>query len=396
MGKAKTWEEYKAECETIAKDGIKVLDFVEPWKGCKTKLVCSCLQHGIWSSTEIKSFISYNVSCPICAKVPKSRLSSWEMEKPNLIKIAKNRSLELLGFISPWLGAKTKLILSCLEHGRYETTSLDNFKHGRGCPKCRTKKTKERSTIPDEQHVEDFTKTGVFPFGVKFYRSNKLLCGEKYKRSWEYFCPVCYNDEYGRAGVCDGIFTSTRSSLKRGMLACRCSPNYKYTKEQWEFKIRKECLKRKGKFLGWSGKGYGESHKFKYSCEIHGEQNLNVKSFMRGSGCPQCAGHCHQQCYINVVHDGDLPVSIKFGIAKDAERRLNRQNSRNLFQMQTLMVYSFGSVMTCKSAEFACKKELGKSWLTKKELRDGYTETTSIQNLDKIIEIYERFGGIRL
>lgn len=33
--------------------------------------------------------------------------------------------------------------------------------------------------------------------------------------------------------------------------------------------------------------------------------------------------------------------------------------------------------------------------MTRTELKDGWTETTSTANYDKIVEIYERFGGTK-
>lgn len=91
-----------------------------------------------------------------------------------------------------------------------------------------------------------------------------------------------------------------------------------------------------------------------------------------------------------------MPVALKFGIANDSVFRLKGQNSRNLFQMQQIAAYELTSVESCKAAERACLVELDCGILSSRELKDGYTETTSIQNLEEIIGIYERFGGVKV
>lgn len=66
MPKAKTWEEYKAECEAVAKPGITILGWVGEWKGNSTKLKCRCDKHGEWSTTPIYRF-KKGVGCFKCA-----------------------------------------------------------------------------------------------------------------------------------------------------------------------------------------------------------------------------------------------------------------------------------------------------------------------------------------
>ena len=43
-----------------------------------------------------------------------------------------------------------------------------------------------------------------------------------------------------------------------------------------------------------------------------------------------------------------------------------------------------------------CRRELDCGVLSKEEFPDGYTETTWVYNLDKIVEIYERNGGVKI
>ena len=64
--------------------------------------------------------------------------------------------------------------------------------------------------------------------------------------------------------------------------------------------------------------------------------------------------------------------------------------------MRQIGIWQFSDVKSCKDAEKHIKKNIKCKIFTKQEVPHGYTETTSINNMNKIIEIYERFGGVRV
>lgn len=312
MAKVKTWDDHKAECEAIAKGGIKILGFVGEWKGSLTKLRCSCSLHGEWS-----------------------------------------------------------------------TTTITNFKAGKSCPECGKGTLKE-----DSYHIENFISTGKFTKGTEFRRISSVI--------WEYTCPVCSKDEYVKAGVCSGVFRSTHKGLAVGKLRCRCSSSFRYTRAQWEYRISVSCRERGYEFLGFIEEGDLKSRSvFEYSCPLHGVQKSTPSLFLRGYACPLCAGHSQREGYINAVVDGTTPAAIKFGVSVKSDKRIRKQNQRNTLQMRCLHVYDFETVDNCKGAEKACLSEMECGILSKRELQDGWSETTSIANLEKIMGIYERFGGVR-
>lgn len=323
MPKAKTWEQYKTECEAVAKPGVTVLGWVGEWRGCHTKVKCTCTKHGEWCST-----------------------------------------------------------------------SITNFLVGCGCPRCKHEAIKGGIQMPDATHIAQFMSTGKFKEGTNFKRNLNKSDKPGQRTYWDYTCPVCSKDEYTQAGLCNGVFTAQIYNLKMGKLACRCSKAYRYTKEQWEYRLTKECENRGYVFVGWKGKSWGDKSKFIYECQQHGEQNATPNYFLTGSGCPLCAGHNQQQCYINVVKDGDLPVALKIGIAKDSDVRLKRQNVGNLFQMGRLALYNFTTIEECKAAEQECKTVLERGIVSKQDMPDGWTETVALTDYDKVVSIYERFGGV--
>ena len=395
MPKAKTWEEYKAECEAVAKPGITILGWVGEWKGNSTKLLCSCELHGKWTTTNIGNFRTGS-SCPACARlrVTEKQTPEWEDEL-KLCEQVKKDGISILGFIPPYTGTKTKLRLCCEEHGEWSTTAIIQFKKGISCPKCGRKTTGEVNSKSDEEHISEFFSTGAFKDGCKFWRSPKLTSSGR-AQYWYSTCPICSEDEFVKAGLCTGVFESCMGHLKRGAVPCRCSDAHRFTKAQWEYLLAKECENRGYVFVGWRGKRWGSRFKFSYECPLHGEQSTTSKNLLKGQGCSLCAGHNQQQCYINLVKDGSLPVALKVGISCKSDARLRQQNLRNLFQMAQIAVYEFPTVESCKAAEKACLSEIRCGVLSARELQDGYTETVALTDYDKVVSIYERFGGVRV
>lgn len=58
--------------------------------------------------------------------------------------------------------------------------------------------------------------------------------------------------------------------------------------------------------------------------------------------------------------------------------------------------WEFPDVSSCKKAEKEVKLSIQTAVIDKELMRDGWTETCWPHEIDKIIKIYEDFGGIRL
>lgn len=386
---AKTWEQYKAECEAVAKPGITVLGWVGEWNGNKTKLKLACELHGEWSTTTITNFIKRG-TCPTCSRlrVTEKQTPEWEDEL-KLCEQVKKDGISILGFIPPYTGTKTKLRLCCEEHGEWSTTAIIQFKKGISCPKCGRKTAGEVNSKSDEEHISEFFSTGVFKEGCKFWRSPKLTPAG-WAMYWYHTCPICSEDEFVKAGLCTGVFESYVSHLKEGLCGCRCSDFPSYTKEQQDYRTKLKCkefgytfIDRKGKFVT-------------YSCPEHGIRTVNWQSLMQGHGCPGCAGQNQRQAYINTVFDGSSPVAYKLGISRDSDMRLKDQNRLNKLQMARVTLYEFPSPQLCRGAEATCKKDLECGIVSKQDMPDGWTETVALTDYDKVVSIYERFGGVRV
>ncbi|UTS53779.1 hypothetical protein UES1_412 [Escherichia phage UE-S1] len=108
-----------------------------------------------------------------------------------------------------------------------------------------------------------------------------------------------------------------------------------------------------------------------------------------------CNGNTQQQGYINLVLDNDIPIALKYGITSNTEVREKTQNRNSIYDIVNCGVWEFESSLLCKSAEAECKRTFSPV-LEAREMKDGYTETTSPLDIDKIIEIYENWGGVRI
>lgn len=316
---------------------------------------------------------------------------SWEQYKEECQPIAESKQIQILGWTGEWKGVNTKLDLLCHCGYKWDTTSINNFKRGSGCPLCGYENTRKAQTISDDQHIADFFSTGKFKEGTIFTNTGERKGCDPV---WMVQCPVCSHDEYVKAGLCDGKFYMTRGNLKYGYLPCRCSASYRYTAEQITYKVRKKIEKKGYVWIGWITKP-SSIGKFKYICKSHGEQKGTANNLLNiGQGCPQCANKNQQQAYINYIYDEqDIICALKFGIANNSNRRMKEQNSHNVFTMKQHQVWHFPTVKQCQNAEKYCKKVLNTEAVSKYSMPDGYTETVELSCMASIQNIYKLYGG---
>lgn len=106
-----------------------------------------------------------------------------------------------------------------------------------------------------------------------------------------------------------------------------------------------------------------------------------------------CSRHSQKEAYINIVYDGSFPVALKFGISKSSETRVKNQNRQSLYRVENHTVFRFEDAAHCKASERECKQQLTCGILSKHEMPDGWSETTYLNNIDKIKQIYLKYGG---
>lgn len=135
-------------------------------------------------------------------------------------------------------------------------------------------------------------------------------------------------------------------------------------------------------------------HVYCPDCETEGEALAG--DLQQGKRPCLCSPSRQRECYINLLYDGDFVVAVKFGIANNSASRLKKQSYKCIYDIQQHSVWSFPDKISCLKAERDCLKELICGIIPKAEMSDGWTETTFIENIVLIENIYTRNGGVRL
>lgn len=279
--------------------------------------------------------------------------------------------------------------LLCNQHGLFKKFLGHVLYKESGCQQCAKEAASDRMRgksptaaidsirKTDDYFIQKFKATTAFASGTTFQKLNTL--------KWEVYCPVC--DVKNECWV---------SSLERGILSCKCMKAIRYTPEERNSQLEEECKVRGYEFAGWKESGEVRAYnKIKVLCKDHGEFYPSATNFLKGRGCPSCSGKNQRECYINIIKDGELPIALKFGIAKNSATRVGSQNKKSAYIVENYAVWYFTDVFSCKDAERVCKQTLLCGILSKLEMPDGHSETTSVLNLEKIIQIYESKGGVR-
>ena len=135
-----------------------------------------------------------------------------------------------------------------------------------------------------------------------------------------------------------------------------------------------------------------------FTCGDCGEsvRGIHSSSLEKGIRHCYCDNYKDQNAYINIIYDGDIPVAAKFGISVKPRDRLARQNKTSKYKLENYGIWRFLDRRACFKSENDCFNTLECGILPKYDMPDGYTETTWIHNIDKIVNIYENNGGLHV
>lgn len=293
------------------------------------------------------------------------------------------------------------IVQECPIHGEWDTGTMGNLlTKNTGCPKCKAVSTGKRCS---ETYIID---EDVITQGFK----DKLPPTLRFK-SW-------LGDYYGTRTPAEiecilhnrVIEISTKNiwqKLNSNQLVRICPDcvyeNIKDTNSISEAQatalIKDLVDTDQTEFRGFVGNYEGVSKtKLKVYCKEHGETFTRVYGNLKNAAhpCPVCAAGNQIYAYMNIVLQEDLPITLKFGITGNPNRRLLHQNYSNSLKMEALSLFKFTSRQQSFAAEFECKKVLECRVIDRALMPDGWTETTYIYNLDKIKEIYKRHGGVEV
>lgn len=127
-------------------------------------------------------------------------------------------------------------------------------------------------------------------------------------------------------------------------------------------------------------------------CQSWGITTLN--SLKKGCRSCKCSKHRQKEAYVNFIFDNENLLAIKFGIANNTVSRLKDHIKNTSLDVINHLIYTFPNTGSCKLAEKLCKQTLVCGVVEEQLFSDGYTETTFPSNIDKIVKIYEDYGGV--
>lgn len=201
--------------------------------------------------------------------------------------------------------------------------------------------------------------------------------------------------------------TTIHSFAINGVGCIKCMPSAVGSRLRWDEKtilskiqdaIAKDGFRRE--FIGFDtpdGHHKNTNGNIKIKCKICGITSSILCSSLlfKKYGCGNCrvGASSDNHCYINLISDGETPKCLKFGISVDPLSRLKNQNGLCIYDMSQLFVYRMPDRESCIKAEAECLKSLDCGFLTKAEMKDGYTETTHLNNLEHLQETFKSFGG---
>lgn len=211
--------------------------------------------------------------CPECKKVKaKSRMLSG---KESLLTRAIKKHNNWYSYTKTdfELSIKSKVVITCPEHGDFSCTIATHVYQGTGCVMCATNKIKKALTKTTEQFIAE---SQVIHDGFYTYAKTKyVLNHEKVIIT----CPV------------HGDFLAAPAVHTQGS-GCRKCYNDKipelmtYTTEEW----KELAAQTHSNVYSYPLTDYqGNKRKVTITCPIHGAFKQIAGQHIRGSGCPRCA-----------------------------------------------------------------------------------------------------------
>ena len=315
-----------------------------------------------------------------------------ELSKP------QHNGLSLVKLSEEFNGYDTRFDVMCKTHGIFNTF-LDNIRYKKSnnsaCTKCSGTYVKT-----PEEYIE-YCNTKYVDYNFKFFLPEDLpeLDHSKYVY---YSCPRCSNDEYVKEGICSGVFRlhKTQTSSNGIHLSCRCSERYSWEEKHRKYQITKIIKEEnlKDEFIGFVDGYKNNTSKFIRKCEEHGEYTTAFANFKnRRDSCPKCYksrfNPSKPACVYLVRWYGFGEEYLKFGITnREVIERVKEQYSKSDLDYEILSFYYFQNGALAEKLENIIKDNFETSLCSKTFMRNGHTETTSMDNYELISFLCEEFS----
>lgn len=330
-----------------------------------------------------------------CTKAIKWNEDQWIVRAT---RQANSQGFRFDGWAEPFKGGRTKCKLTCNEHGcEWASATVSSLVVGTtNCPVNRYYNRAPYSTdfigrtaIPEDDVIPRVI-VKCNELGIKFKGWVGIYSGAKT------YC-VLECEKHGEWSTTD--LSHLLSSTSKRCPGCSSEAISKARKmEDHEHIIGFMAT---GSFVYGSEfkkvSGIGEIPTWEVYCPICDVTRTSRQSNLKEGKKPcDCSHRQSYKCYIHSILDNGTAIGIKFGITVNQIRRLASQRCKSVFDIEPVGIWEMIDPETARKCEAHCLKTFECGVFSKQEVGDGFTETTWTYNLDKIIEIYEDYGGIRI
>lgn len=351
---------YKIDCSVCSVD-IELFPEIWARKGdiVSGKLACGCALNPAWNDDQ------YEILCK---------------------RRAKTLGVSFIGFTDISVTNKTKVIFldreSKLQENMYVSYFLKRY-------------NPDSYKIFDDQYYSDkFEKLNIFPNGTIFKR---VYLDDELTNKLSIFCPICAETSLCKNGITSPWFVASYSNLLKGNRPCLCSANYKYSKEEYEYRLEVELIGF-GSFVSISDVFEGNKTSFKWLCNCGALREQRIADFLTGKRCTNCAvygfkGNFPASLYA-VVWGNELSKFIKIGITNNSvQSRINQQKLKTNFKPLDVFEIYFEKGSDARRLENKILSSFTKETLIEKnQFSDGYTELIEYACLDELKRILEQYA----
>lgn len=270
MPKRKTKEEFikDAREKHEGKYDYSKVDYVN----AKTKVCIICPGHGEFWQTPTNHLSGKG--CPTCGAENRSEKKSSTKEK--FIEKAKEKHGDKYDYSKvKYITCDTKVCIICPGHGKFWQTPA-NHTQGKGCPKCKGDKLRERRTSTKEEFIKKANEkhNDKYDYSKVHYVNNAtkvcIICpehGEFLQTPANHLvgqgCPTCgFENSLEKNSLTKEDFIKKANEIH--------DDKYDYSKVEYVNSKTKVCI----------------------ICPEHGEFLQLSSQHLRGAGCPKCGGTC--------------------------------------------------------------------------------------------------------
>lgn len=340
------------------------------YKSSKDKVKILCNKHGVFESTPTN--LLSGRGCSSCGR--ESRIEKRKFNLDVFLDRAKSVHGNKFDYSKVnYINSQTKVNIICPVHGEFQQIPNDHYRYG--CNSCAS----DARVVPKSEFFSKLVKV----------------------HSWRYsYDSDTYTNSDGHIRIfCEhhGWFNQKAAAHLRGHGCSRCADDL-LSKTQDEF-IKDANKVHNNKYI-YEESVYTKSYEdITILCPTHGYFTQLANSHLQGAGCPHCATSGFKRdvegSFYITRWEGFGEEFIKFGVTNNEVKiRVKQQSWGSSLNYNILYDFRFYLGDDAWTIERDILKNFDCGVCPKQWLPDGYTETTHVENLPKILNYIQTNYGL--